>query len=294
MRNTSLNIDIIVPTYNRPSDIKKYIEEIEKQTYSNFKVFIIDDCSNENISHLVPENTRQYKYEKLEKNSGQAFARNFGVSLTKGDILIFMDDDAWFLNENALQQVVDYFNLEINLGGLMFDIKEPNRKWLHERHNLIDNQEIGEFIACGCAFRKSEFLKTSGFREEFHSYGEETDLTLQLIKNGSKIKFGEKIKVYHNYNPGERSIEWIKRFKFNSVRNDLIIVLSRFPFFFILPFFFSKVLSHIYFSFRNEKRFFISFIQIIKGASAAVFMFRLKARSSLSISQFTHWLKIRF
>ncbi|MFC3414178.1 glycosyltransferase family 2 protein [Algoriphagus hitonicola] len=286
-----LRIGVIVPTYNRPIDIKKFVDEIIKQSYSNFQVYIIDDCGDFEINNLIPD---QYFYERLDRNLGQASARNYGVSLCDSDILVFMDDDAWFLEKDALEKVVDYFNSDLSLGGLMFDINEPNRKWLHERHHLIDNQEIGEFIACGCAFRRSEFIKTSGFRDEFHSYGEETDLAMQLIKNGSKIKFGKKIKVFHNYNPGERSPQWLNRFKFNSVRNDLFIVLTRYPFIYVFPYFIGKTISHILFSVKYDKNLISSFFQIIKGVFSSILIFEFKKRSPLSISQFNYWLKVRF
>lgn len=48
-------IDIIVPTYNRPNEIKKFVKEISKQNLLNFKVYIIDDYGEEDVEVSIPK-----------------------------------------------------------------------------------------------------------------------------------------------------------------------------------------------------------------------------------------------
>ena len=121
-----MSIDIIVPTYNRPNDIKKFISEITKQTYSDYKVYIIDDCSDKDISHLIPDNKHFY-YERLSKNIGQTGARNIAIKKGNGDIIISLDDDAWFLDNSAFENIEKLFSNNNNTGCFLFNIEEPNQ-----------------------------------------------------------------------------------------------------------------------------------------------------------------------
>lgn len=289
-----MKIDIIVPTFNRPNDVIKFVEEIKKQNYENYKVFIIDDCSTEEIESLIPKNDHNFYYERLEENSGQAFARNYATSLGSGDIIIFMDDDAYFTEKNGLELIASYFKENKNIGFVMFNIKEPNRNWLNERKDLVDLEYIGNFIACGCAFRRDAFNNCNGFKKEFHSYAEETDISMQLIKNSVNLVFASRVKVFHNYNPGQRNKEWLKRFKFNSVRNDLAIVLTRYPTLYIVPHFIGKVLSHILYSIYVEKHTLLNINCIFKGVIASFSLAKKLKRNPLTIKQYKYWKSIRF
>tara|TARA_R110000796_G_scaffold28509_4_gene77924 strand:- start:31 stop:900 length:870 start_codon:yes stop_codon:yes gene_type:complete len=289
-----MKIDIIVPTYNRPNDVVKFVEELRKQTYLDYKVYIIDDCSTSDLKSLIPENDLHYYYERLENNSGQAYARNYAASLGNGDIIIFLDDDAFFVDSNGIELVAKTFEENEDIGFTMFNIKEPNRKWLNERKALNDFQEIGNFIACGCAFRRKAFDNCGGFKKEFHSYAEETDISMQLIKKSEKLVFVSNIKVFHNYNPGERNKIWIKRFKYNSVRNDLAIVLTRYPKIFVIPNYVGKVISHVLYTITSEKYIFLNIKCIFKGAVASFALAQKLKRDPLTIKQYKYWKSIRF
>jgi GT2 family glycosyltransferase len=289
-------IDIIVPTYNRPDDIQKFIQEIQIQSYPHFKVFIIDDHGEETVEHLIPKDDARFYFERLPQNRGQAYVRNYALKKGSAPIVVFMDDDAWFLDIDALYKTAEYFQQENDMGCLMFDIDEPGRDWLSDRFNLDDMQELGEFIACGAAFNRNAFEQIGGFSEFLHSYGEETDIAMRLIGSGSKLYFGKNIRVYHNYQPGQRDLTWFKRFKHNSVRNDLLIVLLRYPSLYILPYFILKIFSHVLFSIQNkEETSIIAVQQIILAFFSSLKMLpqAIKMRKSLSITEFNYWKKHR-
>jgi len=288
------SIDIIVPTYNRPQDVKTFVEEIQKQEYPNYKVFFIDDCSDEKIEHLIPKSNK-FEYIRLNKNKGQAYARNIGIKEGTGEILIFMDDDAWFKSTKALNLINDYLIEKPELGCLAFDIEEPNRELLSKRFSIQNNQEIGEFIACGVAFTKKAMKDIGGFPDFFHSYGEETYIVLKLIQKKYKIHFSKQIELFHNYNPGIRTKEWFKRMKFNSTRNDLYLVLLFFPFIYILPYLLGKLFSHIKYSILHENQKRLSILLNIKAFTYVIFHLNktLKHRKPLTIKEFQYWLKIR-
>ena len=285
-------VDIIVPTYNRKHDLKKFIAEIEKQSYSNYIVHIVDDFGSEDLTKIIPSKP-QFNFTRLPENRGQAFARNYAAAKSTGDYIVFMDDDAWFTSGDDLQTVVEIMSGDSGIGCLMFDLLEPNRALLSERKKLKEGQILGDFIACACAFRKAAFLATDGFNPIFHSYGEETEIGIQLLQANYKIQFTQKVRVFHNYNPGARSLSWKKRFIKNSVKNDLLVINLRFPPLVRPIYSFAKIISHIIHNIKvkNNPSYvlpginaFLKDLQTIKNGSKP---------TPMNLRQFNYWRKIR-
>ena len=291
-----MKIDIIVPTYNRPDDIKKFVTEIQKQTFTDFKVYIIDDCGDIEVDHLIPKGDDRFIFERLAKNGGQTVARNIAISKGNGEIIVSLDDDAWFLNESALEIVADKFQSNSSLGCLMFDINEPNSDFISNRLGLKDNTELSNHITCGCAYSRKAFGNDIRFNEVLHSGAEETDISLKLIRKGYKIYFTDKVKVFHNYLPGNRTKQWYLNLRYNITRNDMLIVLLFFPTVKIIPYLFGKYFSHIKFSITNKKHPFSATIYTL--FSFFGFLSRLKYslvnRRALTIEQFEYWKNNRY
>ena len=89
-------ISVIIPTYNCKSYVKYTIESVINQTYKNFELIIIDDCSTdgtyEYISKLIKNINVKARILKTKKNSGTvAHPRNIGVKESKGDLICFLD-----------------------------------------------------------------------------------------------------------------------------------------------------------------------------------------------------------
>ena len=81
-------ISIITASYNAERFIKNTIESVLKQTYQNWEMIIIDDCSSDNTESIVNryvELDKRIKFYKLEKNSGAAIARNLGINKANGE-----------------------------------------------------------------------------------------------------------------------------------------------------------------------------------------------------------------
>lgn len=92
-------VSIITPTYNCGRFISETIESVLAQTYGNWEMLIIDDCSSDNTREIVETYTQKdarIKYHCLEANSGAAIARNTGLKMAKGRWIAFLDsDDLW-------------------------------------------------------------------------------------------------------------------------------------------------------------------------------------------------------
>jgi teichuronic acid biosynthesis glycosyltransferase TuaG len=95
-------VTIITPNYNTEKFIVECVESVIHQTYTNWELIIIDDCSTDNSVAIIKQlqaNDQRIKLIELTKNSGPAIARNAGIKAAKGSYLTFIDsDDLWFPN----------------------------------------------------------------------------------------------------------------------------------------------------------------------------------------------------
>lgn len=99
-------VSIIMPSYNTAAYIKQSIESVLKQSYTNWELIIVDDCSSDNIDEVVKSiNDVRVKYLKNEKNSGAALSRNRALKEAKGRWIAFLDSDDLWMSEKLEKQI---------------------------------------------------------------------------------------------------------------------------------------------------------------------------------------------
>ncbi len=85
---------IIIPVYNRPSEIRELLDTLTHQKYSNFEVIVVEDGSTEDCKKEVERFSSQLNITYYKKaNAGQGFARNYGFERARGDYFIVFDSD---------------------------------------------------------------------------------------------------------------------------------------------------------------------------------------------------------
>lgn len=99
-------VSIIMPSYNTAAYIKQSIESVLKQSYTNWELIIVDDCSSDNIDEVVKSiNDVRVKYLKNKKNSGAALSRNRALKEAKGRWIAFLDSDDLWMSEKLEKQI---------------------------------------------------------------------------------------------------------------------------------------------------------------------------------------------
>lgn len=91
-------VSIIMPSYNTGRFIKETIESVLAQTYSNWELIIVDDCSTDDTDDVVGQylSDERIRYIKNDINSGAAVSRNRALREAKGKWIAFLDsDDLW-------------------------------------------------------------------------------------------------------------------------------------------------------------------------------------------------------
>lgn len=129
---------VVVPVYNVELHLKKAINSILEQTFQDFEIILVNDCSPDNCKQICEAFARQYENISLvnhEKNSGLSAARNTGMSYACGKYIWFMDSDDYV--ENHLLEDV-YHSLEKNpadvvVFGLVEDYYDQNNVLHHSK-----------------------------------------------------------------------------------------------------------------------------------------------------------------
>jgi len=105
-------VSVIMPTYNCGQFIAETIESIQLQTYTNWEMIIVDDCSTDNTKQVVEvyaEKDARIKYHCLDINSGAAVARTKAMQIADGEYMAFCDsDDLWM--PDKLEKQLEFMN----------------------------------------------------------------------------------------------------------------------------------------------------------------------------------------
>ena len=111
-------VSIITPSFNSEKFISETIQSVQDQTYKNWEMIIVDDCSSDETVSIITKMALQDNRIKLfqsKKNSGTGIARNTALAKTKGRYISFLDaDDLW--KPQKLEKQIDF----LKTNGLPF------------------------------------------------------------------------------------------------------------------------------------------------------------------------------
>lgn len=188
-------VSIVTPVYNSEKFISETIESIQSQTYRNWELLLIDDCSKDNSYEIIKnymQNDDRIKYIKLEKNSGAAVSRNTGIKNAKGRFIAFIDsDDLWEAKKLEIQ--VKYM-LENKLGFSFTSyryIKEDGTRTnkIAKAPNKINYNGLLKNTIIGCSTVLIDRNIIGDFTMPLVRRGQDTATWLQLLKK-EKYAYG--------------------------------------------------------------------------------------------------------
>ncbi len=213
-------ISVIIPTYNNQNTILETIESIQKQTFTDFEIIVINDGSNDQTLEVVnairDTRIKIYSYE----NGGVSLARNRGISHAKGEYIAFMDaDDLWITDKLQLQLTALQNNLEAALAYSWTYIMSENGEKVHKcapvsiQGNVYTELIAANFIigiASNVLIRRTAIDSTGDFDTSLSHY-EDWDLCLRLARNWSFVVV-PKYQVFYRQSNGSASSN-IKEFE---------------------------------------------------------------------------------
>nr|WP_297939598.1 glycosyltransferase family 2 protein [uncultured Lachnoclostridium sp.] len=178
-----LLVSVIIPTYNRADKIHNAIHSVINQTYKNWEIVVVDDCSKDNTAEIIQQFIDQkvnIKYIKLKKNQGASNARNVGLEQCIGEYIAFLDsDDMW--TEEHLQKNISAME--------KYGVKLSYSFWLERSLNGKDE----------VVFKEGNPLKTKFDRAIKDSYIKIVDEETAFLESPRYIEYACIYKVYCNH-----------------------------------------------------------------------------------------------
>lgn len=148
-------VSVVIPVLDRPEQLRKAISSALRQTYPVHEIIVVDDASQEPVSHATLETTdSRVNVIRLDHNVGPSAARWLGVERATGDLIAFLDsDDVWF--DDKLEAQVKFLeNIEPSaelfgvVCGWQFHIARTNHDIIRYP---IPSSDLSDF-ASGCWF----------------------------------------------------------------------------------------------------------------------------------------------
>ena len=241
-------ISAIISTYNREKYLPKLFKSICEQDYLNFEILIIDNNSPGNTKELTEvfiKNNPKLKIRYfLETQQGLSFGRNRGVKESKGNIIIFLDDDA-FISNDYFKKIANYFNQYQNVmaigSKILLDYESIIPQWENPYLNsLLGYFNLGDKIklfkkhnyprGSNMSFRRDVFNIIGYFNTKLGRIGnglggcEEKDIFQRIYKEKMDVLYVPDAIVFHTV-PIERTTNiFIKKQAFGTGKSERIRV----------------------------------------------------------------------
>ena len=202
-------VSIVIPLFNSKNFILATLKSVIQQTYKNFEIILVDDCSNDNSLSLIKSFKNKNKKIKINilssnlKSGCPSIPRNIGIKAAKGKYIAFLDsDDIWHpeklaLQINALKKSKSYMCSTFSLDFRDDDYKKYLKKNIKNNNyqfiSLFD-QMIKYRTPTSSILIHAKIAKKHLFDENLFYKGKE-DLKNSLLMHS---KYGPSIKCYNN------------------------------------------------------------------------------------------------
>ena len=196
-------ISVVVCSYNGSATIPETLEELMKLNYSNYEVIVVNDGSTDNLAEIV----KAFPVQLIStENQGLSAARNTGLYAARGEIIAYIDDDAYPDRDWLSYIAYAYANSDhASIGG-------PNIAPCGEGFiatcvanapggpvHVLTSDEIAEHIpGCNMTFKTDALLEIGGFDPIFRNAGDDVDVCWRIQHSGRTIGFHPSALVWHH------------------------------------------------------------------------------------------------
>lgn len=223
-------ISVIMPAYNSASFIHTAILSVQKQSFTNWELLIVDDGSSDNVQEIVGEFVQNDSRICLivQENQGVSGARNQGIIFSKGKYLAFLDsDDAW--EATFLEKLLDRAqsgSFDVIYSGYKKERKNHQYKQVGKPFRVDDlllfyllgkqGLHLSTFLIEKFFLDKRKVMFTRGC-----AYGEDIEFILKLLCFAQVCAVEEYLSLYKYQDNSAMNVAW------NSHREEAILALER-------------------------------------------------------------------
>ncbi|MGG3937832.1 glycosyltransferase family 2 protein [Geobacillus stearothermophilus] len=202
-----MKISLVMATIGRTWEVERLLTSLEKQTYKNFEVIIVDQNNDDRLNPIIEKFKDSFFIKRIKSEKGLSRARNKGLKHISGDIVAFPDDDCWY-PKDLLYKVFRFFCEHPSIDGLTG--RSVNEYFENSAGNFQKNSIfINRYNVWNTAISFTIFVRRKvtekiffdemlgvGANTPFGS-GEETDFLLRCLNNNFKLYYDFNLIVHH-------------------------------------------------------------------------------------------------
>ena len=220
-------VSVVCVTYRRRDLVLHCLKSCIEQDYLDLEIVVVVNLSGDGTEEAIHQTFPQIKVIRTHKNIGFFPALNIAIANTNGDYIMMVDDDAYFLDNDAISRLVAEFQKEPRLGAVTCNLEGPNEK-------PIDSDRYIEAFTTGFTMvPKKVYTEWVGYYPDlfFRSAGE-TYICTRLWDLARPVKRVKEVRMYHERAmQGRSDREW----KFYAIRSQILCAIMRDPWYLIVP-----------------------------------------------------------
>jgi len=189
--NDPPEISVIMAVYNTQTFLAEAVESILNQTFKDFELIIINDCSTDNSPKIINAYLEKDKRVVLinnKLNKGPAYSRNEGIKKARGKYIAIMDSDDTALPERLEKQRAFLENNQdiFLIGSGWYDVDENG---VHRKKRIPVKNANKKLLKINCIHNPTVMFRNDGqtfYRDKFR-YAQDYDLWLRLLDKNKKL-----------------------------------------------------------------------------------------------------------
>jgi|SRR6185369_5584816 len=223
-------LSVVISTKNRPGSLERTLASVRRQTCRNqLEVIVVDDGSSPAVEDRGPD----VRLFRNPESLGMCGARNRGWREARGRYAVYLDDDAEFATNDALERAVARARSVDRCAVVAFRQLRPDGSTHYMQPAVSEVACLtNRFYGYGFLFDRALLSELDGFRDPFGYYMEEIEISLRVLDRGYRIVYEPGTTVVHHEDPRGRDLKRIGRMR---LRNALLVVLLTYPAWAIVP-----------------------------------------------------------
>jgi glycogen(starch) synthase len=213
---STLSASIVIVTFNRAASLDRTLASLHQLRYRNFEVLVVDGPSTDHTREVIAKHALFVRSFAHNVNN-ISISRNIGIAHAKGDVVVFIDDDAIPEPDWLEQLLAAYADPQVvAVGGFIRDAtgfdyqsrytvcdRYGNARQFHDPSEFtLDDETFLILTGANFSARRESLIAIGGFDEEYIWFLDETDVNLRMHDRGWKFAVAPGAEIHHKYEAG--------------------------------------------------------------------------------------------
>jgi glycosyltransferase involved in cell wall biosynthesis len=201
------SFDLVVATLERSDELSRFLRSVELQALPRLRVIVVDQNADDRVERVLARHDLHIEHVRAPE-TGLSRARNLGLTLVRGEVVAFPDDDCVY-PAGVLERVAERFASDDELDGLTGRAESADGSsspsWKTDHATLTDDNLWNRAISFSIFLRRETVERVGPFDErlglgspEPWSSGEETDYLIRAVRSGARIEYDPTLVIQHD------------------------------------------------------------------------------------------------